>query len=494
MKKILGDLFRRIELNRNRLNDSMYLAKDLFDQNESWPGDFQGRDILALTSLYKAYEGYEDKQKNILKQLEDIFAVLDQKVNKYGYFGKEFNGEYVDEQQVSSNSWFLRGLVNYYKITNNNKYLDQIKSIANNFLIPIAPFYVNYPTERVKHDEGGVSGSANGTILNGWEVSTDIGCAFIMLDGITAIYEVYPDQKLKDVIELMINIFLKINYLKLECQTHATLSCTRGIIRYSKYNNKYLKNAIEIFNNYLEKGMTYDYANINWFNRFSTWTEPCGIIDSFIIARKLYSLTKEERYLDVFNRIYINSLRTFQRINGGAGCSTCAIKDNYLMKSYLYEAFFCCTMRLGDGLGYLTDFALIKDEDNLIVPFPVKFEYEDENISFVLDNEFYYDDNKITLKVNKINKPLLMKIRLPKNGINNRWLKINLNEKKEYVFELENEINSQNGILFFGDMLLTKKKEKMKKEFMINNNAYSFVYDNSSFEENVLEEKVQYVK
>ena len=151
-------------------------------------------------------------------------------------------------------------------------------------------------------------------------------------------------------------------------------------------------------------------------------------------------------------------------------------------------------MRLGDGLGYLTDFALIKDEDNLIVPFPVKFEYEDENVSFVLDNEFYYDDNKITLKVNKINKPLIMKIRLPKNGINNRWLEINLNERKEYVFELENEINSQNGVFFFGDMLLTKKKEKMKNEFMINNNAYSFVYDNSTFEENVLEEKVQYVK
>ncbi len=76
MKKILGDLFRRIELNRNRLKDSMYLAKDLFDQNDSWPGDFQGRDILALTSLYKAYEGYDDKQKDVLKQLEDIFALL----------------------------------------------------------------------------------------------------------------------------------------------------------------------------------------------------------------------------------------------------------------------------------------------------------------------------------------------------------------------------------------------------------------------------------
>ena len=125
----------------------------------------------------------------------------------------------------------------------------------------------------------------------------------------------------------------------------------------------------------------------------------------------------------------------------------------------------------------------------------VQFDEKDVNITD-LDAEIkaVLKDNKITLKVNKINKPLLMKIRLPKNGINNRWLKINLNEKKEYVFELENEINSQNGIFFFGDMLLTKKKEKMKNEFMINNNAYSFVYDNSSFEENVLEEKVQYVK
>ena len=200
MKKILGDLFRRIELNRNRLNDSMYLAKDLFDQNDSWPGDFQGRDILALTSLYKAYEGYDDKQKDVLKQLEDIFALLDQKVNR-----KEFNGEYVNEQQVSSNSWFIRGLVNYYNITKNDKYLKQIKSIVDNFLVPISSFYERYPTQRKKQDLGGVSGFDDGTVINGWVLSTDIGCAFIMLDGISAAYEVYQDEKVKNIIELMIN-------------------------------------------------------------------------------------------------------------------------------------------------------------------------------------------------------------------------------------------------------------------------------------------------
>ena len=55
-----------------------------------------------------------------------------------------------------------------------------------------------------------------------------------------------------------------------------------------------------------------------------------------------------------------------------------------------------------------------------------------------------------------------------------------MTEEKEYVFNLKNNINSQNGILFFGDMLLTKKKEKMKHELFINNEVYSYVYDNSN--------------
>ena len=69
-----------------------------------------------------------------------------------------------------------------------------------------------------------------------------------------------------------------------------------------------------------------------------------------------------------------------------------------------------------------------------------------------------------------------------------------MTEEKEYVFNLKNNINSQNGILFFGDMLLTKKKEKMEHELFINKEVYSYVYDNSKFDERELDEKVQYVK
>ncbi len=478
----------------------MYLAKELFDQNDSWPGDFQGRDILALTSLYKAYEGYEDKQKDVLHQLEDIFAVLDSKVNRYGYFGKELDGVTVNEQQVSSNSWFLRGLVNYYKITLEDKYLTQIRSIVEHFLLPLAPFYDNYPVDRVKNEEGGVSGIVDGTILNGWEVSTDIGCAFIMLDGITAVYEIYRDERVKKLIEHMIDKFLAIDYLSLECQTHATLSCTRGIIRYSQYNPKYLPDAIHIFDNYLSQGMTYDYANINWFQRFATWTEPCGIIDSMIVARKLYEITGEEKYLDIFNRIYVNSLRTFQRNNGGAGCSTCAVKDSYLLKSFLYEAFFCCTMRLGDCTHYLTDFLFTKEGDTYSVPFPSSFHEKEEDFELDVDGEFYYNGHIIRIDVTELSHPVKLRFRLPEGckvqdgKVENRWFTVSINGTGHYEYHLDIDINEQNGIFFYGDMLLTKKEEKMNDEFIIGGNAYSYLYDNSCFDEHTLNEKTQYVK
>ena len=136
----------------------------------------------------------------------------------------------------------------------------------------------------------------------------------------------------------------------------------------------------------------------------------------------------------------------------------------------------------------------------MIVHFPVELEYLDENISLKLNSEFYYNDCKIIINITKLNKPMLIKIRLPENSyidndyIKNRWLEVNLTEEKEYAFNLKNNINSQNGILFFGDMLLTKKKEKMKHEFFINKEVYSYVYDNSKFEEKELDEKVQYVK
>ena len=92
-----------------------YCAPQIFLEGGDWPGDWQGRTILALASLYRAEDGEREKQ-NILHQLDDILDSLDEHTNEDGYFGELFDENSVNEQQLSGNSWFLRGLCAVYEI------------------------------------------------------------------------------------------------------------------------------------------------------------------------------------------------------------------------------------------------------------------------------------------------------------------------------------------------------------------------------------------
>ena len=498
MIKIYGDLFRRIKLNRRRMNDKIYHADELLPYVGGWPGDFPGRGILSLTSLYKALNGYEVEQNSIINQLDDIFSKIDLYLNKHYYFGDIFDGEVLDEQQISGNSWYLRGLIEYYRLTKNDKYLDQIKTIANEYLLKIALFYENYPIE-VTREDGGVAGHSNDNIYSNWKLSSDIGCAFIMLDGVTSVYEILKTPELKNMIEKLIDKFLYINYVEFECQTHATLSCARGIFKFYKMTNdkKYLNYVVDIFNKYLEFGITYDYANINWFNRKNTWTEPCCIIDSLILSKYLYLETNDISYLKIFNRIYMNSLRTFQRDNGGAGCSTCAIDDHYMIKNHLYEAFFCCTMRLGEGLYEISNFIIEGKE--LIVPYNTFIEYKNENDHIIIDNEIY-NSNKIKINVNKVANVSKIMLYVPDNvevegyEIIDNFITIDTQEASSIVINVKFSPVIENDLCFKGDMLLTIKENDDEDKITINGKSYSPIYDNTRFNEIELNKRVQYVK
>lgn len=107
--------------------------------------------------------------------------------------------------------------------------------------------------------------------------------------------------------------------------------------------------ALDIWELYLNKGMTATFANFNWFERFDTWTEPCAIVDSFILALQFYKITGNERDLRMARRIWHNAMASSQRPNGGAGTDTCVTGNMPVLKAGdIYEAFFCCTMRLSE--------------------------------------------------------------------------------------------------------------------------------------------------
>ena len=99
------------------------------DKN-NWPGDWEGRTILALVSLAKA-TGKEPSY------LEGILDLLPQKLNANGYMGEIYPNGAISEQQLAGNSWLLRGLIEYTMWKNTNKLLDSGSKHYNEYAIGV---------------------------------------------------------------------------------------------------------------------------------------------------------------------------------------------------------------------------------------------------------------------------------------------------------------------------------------------------------------------
>lgn len=130
---------------------------------------------------------------------------------------------------------------------------------------------------------------------------------------------------------------------------------------------KYLCLARDVFDFYVEHGMTLTYENFNWFGKEDSWTEPCAIVDSFILSAQMFEITGNEKYQTLASRIWFNGLTFCHRANGGAGPNSCVtLKQPYLTVS-MYEAPFCCSMRYCEGLKFAKKYEDIITTDEKIV-------------------------------------------------------------------------------------------------------------------------------
>lgn len=479
------DIQKRIFLNRARLKDKIYCHPQAFFEGNDWPGDRIGRAMLALCCHYKFTQSSLKKAK-LKKQLDDIVLNLDKYLNIELYFGDVFDG-FVNEQQLSGNSWFLRGLCEYYEITSNPLVLKYIVAVVENLFNKVKNAYQSYPlSNRVL---GLMIGSLDEKERNGWLTSTDIGCAYIMIDGITHAYQILKDESLKLAIEELIESFVKIDYVGKKFQTHATLTCARGILRFYKITNekKYLTYAIEIFENYQKFGMTLSYSNYNWFGCVDSWSEPCAIVDSQILAIKLFWETKNFEYVKLVNRIFFSALMPSQRSNGGAGCDCCLSDKNSILKSHIYEGFCCCTMRYAEGLKVaLQENVLIEKDDITILRLQSEKIVNDElNLEI---NGSFQNGNQINISI-KNDKPQNLYIYFPaqaKLSSNCKFVKKNCfmvfeniqNQKIKINFEIDfcKETLFDKSILFVGDEICTNKqnmKKRQKNVFLFEGKEFS---------------------
>jgi len=337
------ELNTRIELNFQRLCQPYYQIDQVFAPADyDWPGDKEGRALLA----FACHAEMTGKRSPCMPLM---LAALDEKTNEHGFFGP-LAGEVIFEQQLSGHSWYLRGLCEAYQLDGDEALLRRMKQVFEHLYLPTVGRYAGYPIHRPA-TEGEVSGHS-ALVLNGWQLSSDVGCAFMSVDGLSHYYALTRDERALALLREMVTVFGGIDLVALKAQTHCSLTATRGMLRLYELTGEELfwETAKKVWNTYLASGMTYTYQNFNWWGRGDTWTEPCAIVDSLILALHFYELTGDDLQLTLARRIWHNGFASAQRPNGGAGTDNTVSESCLTLASQMYEAFFCCTMRLAEGL------------------------------------------------------------------------------------------------------------------------------------------------
>lgn len=495
-----GELSQRIHKNMDRLEEEKYQPQKVFlseEESGGWPGDTEGRTILGLVSDAQAIHREP-------KYLEQIISLIPEKLNKQGYMGIVYENK-MNEQQLAGNGWMLRGLCAYYEWKKDESVLPIISSIANNLFVKGTGYYSKYPIDPKLRiiDTGKESGSIQNE-ENGWMLSSDIGCVFIGMEGLIHAYKHVRTSKIKSVIDEMMDVFLKIDLIAIKAQTHASLTACRGLIRYAEITGekKYIDEAEKRWKIYKENGMTENHENYNWFDRYDTWTEPCAIVDSYLLAVQLWQHTGNPDYGNDAELIYYNGICHTQRYNGGFGCDNVpgnAIHDAHL-KVHENEAHWCCTMRGGEGLSKAAQYTYFINNDTVVIPFyhesdiaiPIQggkkfslqqetnYPFEDHVRIIITDNDDTEKTLKLAIPVNTSDVTLSLNgekidydpvngfIPLTKKFKRNDYIELNIN-RKIIISNTINKVNTNKNqfLVYYGPLLLGSEntnKIKLSRE------------------------------
>jgi hypothetical protein len=355
----------RIVANYARLEGQWYRPDEVFVADKAgWPADWEGRLILAL-ALHWQCTGRAPAY------LDEIINRIPEYLNEKGYLGEVLGAGVNDEQQMAGHSWYLRGLLECRRLGMRKRVDPLIRSVVDNLLIPSQGNYARYPVDpRTRWQSPHWRLSQLQKKASTHAETSDCGCAFIMLDGATALYEETRKPVLRKLIYEMIARYRQLDFEGLHVQTHATLSACRGILRMHRIERdpKLLSLAIRVFSLYKRVAWTDTFGNYNWFG-IPKWTEPCAIIDSFLVATQLWQATAEAKWLDDAHLIYHNAIAHAQRATGAFGTDTCVGPSGNSISPTTYEVTWCCTMRGAEGLARAAQYLFFAEGDTVHVPF-----------------------------------------------------------------------------------------------------------------------------
>jgi uncharacterized protein len=363
----LGRELERCTLAYDRMEMPDYAPAEVIKgEDYPWPGDMEGRWLLSVVSLARATGRDPKNLASFVKGLRGALA-------KRGYLGPEARIDSIDEQQLAGHSWLLRGLCEWYAWSGDPEARSMALGITERLVLPLRGHFARYESlDWTAKPDANAVGQIHQSQVNEWKVSTDVGCAFILLDGLSHVHSLFPSEASGDLLDEMIHAYGGMDFAGRSFQTHATLTGLRGVLRHYGHTGRadLLDLALRVWNLYTTGGMTAHFGNHNWFGR-PTMTEPCAIVDSFMVACMLWEITGEAGYLHQAQAIYYNALLHGQRPNGGFGCDTCPGpgRPDLSPTAEIYEAWWCCSMRAGEGLSQRVLWSAWAHGDTLVLPF-----------------------------------------------------------------------------------------------------------------------------
>lgn len=310
----------------------------------AWPGDYPGRLVLALSRLASVTHAEP-------RQLGPLVEELPGRLNRRGYLGP-VHSRAVDEQQLAGHGWLVSGLLAHHRLTGDDRSRTLALDIAHRLFLPAVRRLADYPRRRPGDAAaGGASGSVVGR-EGRWLLSSDTYCVFIALEGLVAAYAATRDREFADAVEAMRHLVDRDDLLAARAQLHATLTAGRCLHAFYELTGSTaaLATARRVYELYAVHGRTANHATWNWFGRADSWTEPCAVTDSLILALGLWRTTGERRYLDDAHAIEHNGLGHAQKPHGGFGLDSVAGPGRPWLTCVHPDAAWCCTMRGAIGL------------------------------------------------------------------------------------------------------------------------------------------------
>ena len=255
---------------------------DLLQAEDSLPGEICGLEIMGLLSDARA-------SRKASSKLNRLVSSIPSRLNSNGFIGPE---DGVDDNLLSSNGWMLKGLCAYYDMSSDRKSLDWITSISNNL-------FVN-ESNRFKDSYSGV-------------------------DGLVEAYRLVGTPEMKEVIEGMLDCFLKADPIANMTRTDDYLSACRGLVSYGELtgDDKWITEAEERWELFREYGMTENFGSYGRLGSYDSASDPCAVADSYMLSMKLWQCTMDNSYLRDAHLIYYNALCHSQRSDGSFGIDSC---------------------------------------------------------------------------------------------------------------------------------------------------------------------------